>query len=703
MVEFVEIPKEELEVNIKHIVNQETLDIDINYFLENDIILISSGTATGKTRVVGKVAKELTTKYDSNILSIVNLISLSREQITTFLEQSDTDLTDYQLGIKNFDKEDGVICINSLQKILALEDYDYKNKILYIDEVNDLIRALTHNDGLDKVLSMAYTTLIKLIKNCKKIIFSDATIDKNTINLLSARTENKKTILIKNEVKKFNNIKAIKYKDENMFIEKLRDSIKNKKYFLFGCDGCEKITEIYKNLLEEFPEQKNSFILFTSKEMNKITDAKTQFKDRYVFYSPSITTGVSFVLKDVKQSHYIYLTSRPLITPISLYQMSCRTRNLKDLHYYCGNIKPLEMKYKTIDEVQRTYKNLIKVNNRLLGLSVSRTEDDEFKVIDNTFFKLFCYNVYLDEIYATGFIQHYENRLIQDGFILSEVGETKRFEEQNHFKLIYEEIKEEHFDKFKQLYFNIETEEDLDTLKKEYKILNDRTELLNIGTPEEADQYKNLLTNEYQLRYYFNFLNLFKTSEYIRTKEKNRQTETFECKIVSTIYNKISLLEKFEKHYKINRFDFTFDNVDITKQIGEDFKQLYTSLFPKRTSKQFNTKQQLIQVYVNMIKNIGGDIPLITTGKKKQIEGVRTYTYSLNDTTIKTYLTLAKKANMSLSSYNLPFVEKLTGLKPDNKIIHLGDEDNEDDEDYKLNNYIHTLSYKQGVKVKLHK
>ena len=65
-----------------------------------------------------------------------------------------------------------------------------------------MIRALTHNDGLDKVLNLVYTFLIKLIKECKKIIFSDATIDQNTINLLSARKTNNKMILIKNTVQK---------------------------------------------------------------------------------------------------------------------------------------------------------------------------------------------------------------------------------------------------------------------------------------------------------------------------------------------------------------------------------------------------------------------------------------------------------------------------------------------------------------------
>ena len=65
-------------------------------------------------------------------------------------------------------------------------------------ELNNLIETLTHNKTLDSCLNIVYSVLIKLIKKSKKIIFSDATINQNTLNLLSTRTSNNKTILIMN-------------------------------------------------------------------------------------------------------------------------------------------------------------------------------------------------------------------------------------------------------------------------------------------------------------------------------------------------------------------------------------------------------------------------------------------------------------------------------------------------------------------------
>ena len=92
---FVELPQDNFNFEIKTI-SQEKLDIDINDIINNDIILISSGTATGKTTAIGKLSNEIKTKLNSKMLSIVNLISLSRQQITTFREEG-AQLNNYQL------------------------------------------------------------------------------------------------------------------------------------------------------------------------------------------------------------------------------------------------------------------------------------------------------------------------------------------------------------------------------------------------------------------------------------------------------------------------------------------------------------------------------------------------------------------------------------------------------------------------------
>jgi hypothetical protein len=293
-------------------IDENELDISADEFNENDIIIIKSGTASGKTRNTAKISpKWLGDKY--KLLSIVNLRTLADEQLNTF---SKIKILDYRDNLENFNENNGIICLNSLYKLNNIEKdlpkeqaeklkYEASNKILYLDEVNDLIQTLTHSDRLDNILNSLYMYLLYLIKNCHKIIISDATINQNVFNLLSTRKTKNKTLLITNINKKFNGVKMRIQRNENTFIDMLRDDIKNKKYFLFGCDGCNKITKLYSSLIDEFKDQKDDFILITSKTDFEIKSASRQFKGKYVFYSPSITTGVSFHI-DEKQRQYIY-------------------------------------------------------------------------------------------------------------------------------------------------------------------------------------------------------------------------------------------------------------------------------------------------------------------------------------------------------------------------------------------------------------
>ena len=428
---FVELPQEILNVETKEI-NQSELDLDINDFLNNDVMIVSSGTATGKTRNIAKLCKELKIVTDETekcenyrILSIVNLITLATEQKHTFNKISKINLYDYQVDINKLIENDGVICINSLYKLNELNKFNPKETILYIDEVNDLIRALTHNNSMETNLIKVYEMLIYLIKNCKKIILSDATINQNTLNLISRREKNNKTLLIKNTNKKFSGVDAIRYYEEIEFLNQMKECINNKKYFLFGCDSCRKITEIYLLLISENRDIESKFKLITSETSYRPQNASEDFVDNYIFYSPSITTGVSFVYDEI-QTQFIYITNQPKITPISFYQMSCRTRNMEKLIYYCDTPKSREMEFNSLKEVEDKHKISLNCNNKLLGLSRSTNERDESLIIENTFFKIYCYNEYQDSLFWTDFLQHYENILRNNGFELKSIGKPEK-------------------------------------------------------------------------------------------------------------------------------------------------------------------------------------------------------------------------------------------------------------------------------------
>jgi len=717
---FRDLPTETLRFNQSPIpiitVNQEKLDIDIKHFLENDIILIRSGTGTSKTKLMGRLCPQIVGK-DNRLLSIVNLINLSKEQIGTFNKESKTILLDYQTTIDGFNYNNGVICINSLIKLyqvkeengIKVDDYNLSNKILYIDEINDLLETLTHNGSIDPILNQTYNYLIKIIKNCKKIILSDATINQNTINFLSSiDNKNKKIVLIHNEFKKFQGIEAIYHQNKLEFIDELKKHIKDKKHFLFACDLRGEITTIYTNLISEFKEQKDDFILITSETDFQLKDASEQFKDKFIFYSPSIKTGVSYINIDEKQDQFLYISNKRLISPDSFYQMSARTRNMSKLICYYEHMNDIECKFETIKELENKYKNLINTNEKLLNLSKSTNENDEVKIVNNSFFKMWTYTEYKKHIFNTGFITHLKNILSNAGFINIDASERVKLSKQQkgEMKEAYVKYTEDQFQGFLEYKYTEETEKLLEQNKKskeykdfikrkeeidnldddeflnyitkenaKYKILLKRHDMLGLKTRDDAEATKNVLSDEYSLRNYFNVLGLFKTSEYIRSKLESKIEESFKIKTYNNVYNKISLIEKFEKHYKIKRFDFkSFENIDIKNEFSDKNQELYNDLFDS-VKQNFKDKHELILIYLNMLRSVAGGkggIPIIERIKTKikvDNKWKNSCVFRPNIEMITSIINMAKNKNPELKHYNLDLVKALTGIEPSQKIV----------------------------------
>jgi hypothetical protein len=674
----------------KTTIDVDMLDISINDFKENDIIIIKSGTSTGKTRNISKLSSLL--KEDKyKLLSIVNLRTLADEQKKTFSNIGKIDLLDYRDGLEEFNNNDGIICLNSLYKFNKLENdkkYDPTNKILYLDEVNDLIQTLTHTDRLDNVLNSLYSYLIYLIKNCKKIIISDATINQNVINLLSSRKTNNKALLIDNINKKFKGIKLRIQNNENTFIDMLRSDIKNKKYFLFGCDGCNKITKLYNMLINEYDSQKEDFILITGKTDYEIIDASKNFKNKYVFYSPSITTGVSFHI-DEKQRQYIYTTKNPKITPINIMQMACRTRNMNELIMYNSEKTSIKPKYDSLKECKKYYKNLIKTSEKILRMSKSTNEDDETEIIDNTFFKLYCYEEYQREIYYSGYDKHLIDIFKNIGFDIVYEGEIKTLDA-NKIKQIDNEFHIMNDDAFK-TFVSIKCKEGEDenadkTLKSFYNSYNEKANLLGISSREHLEEYKDVLTDDYNLNDYFNTLNLLRPSIYIKNKLNEKYKSSINIKVVDGIFNKITLLEKIENHYNIERFNIDVKKIDMSNGENEKLTELYNSIFSRRTKKSFSTAEEVLKNYISIICNITGYFKIIDSKVNKiknNDKWISKREQIIRKDLLISMVELIKVRNPILKNFDTKLIEKLTGLKPDDKcyIVAGADDDDEYDED----------------------
>ena len=66
-------------------------------------------------------------------------------------------------------------------------DEHFKQFVVYIDECNSFLETLTHSQILTKDIKIVYETLIRIIKNCKKLIVSDHTITEAVFNFFKNR------------------------------------------------------------------------------------------------------------------------------------------------------------------------------------------------------------------------------------------------------------------------------------------------------------------------------------------------------------------------------------------------------------------------------------------------------------------------------------------------------------------------------------
>ena len=128
---------------------------------------------------------------------------------------------------------------------------------------------------------------------------------------------------------------------------------------------------------------------------------------------------------------------------------------------------------------------------------------------------------------------------------------------------------------------------------------------------------------------------------------------------MSNSYTKINLLRIFEKVYNINRLDFEFLNINLINNLTTDEIELITNVF-RSTKTDLSTKENIIKFYINMIKNICGDLKIIISsqkGKKK----IRVY--EINKELLVDLLTLTKLKNPYLKNYNKELIKKFTNIE----------------------------------------
>ena len=627
-------------------------------------ILIKAFCGAGKTSNTAKIFKEYNDKNtakifkeynDKNqnqlkIMTIGNLRTLINQHISTF-EKEGIKLLNYRTSKAN-DLMNGnfSICMNSLYKISSISNDALTNYIVYIDEINSFLKSLTHNEKLNDNIKIVYTTLMRIIKHCKCVIVSDAIISDSVKIFLRNKMKIGKTLFIENTKKRFVGVDAINENDENEFLQKVINQVKNKEYFLFASDNKEKITLFYAKIIGLFPEQKSNCILITADSQFKITDATTQFYQKYVFYSPSIITGVDFTIKD-KQNVYLYFQGNS-INPDDYFQQCCRTRNINKIYYYLQENES-EPRFTDIKDLKTHYKKISNINSLLLNVSTNLNDEDEIVVNDNIYFDTYCFNEFQNNIYATNKKQYFEEILDLNGITYTRTATIK--------KLSYDCVEEmgENVIKMKnelvEEYINSKSDDKFLNIKFEsiFKYIN----TLHLLSDAEIRKYTHFITDSRLIDNYFSTLLLFKTDDYINNILEKETKNIYEIKQFQTTINKIKLISKLEKFYSITRFNLDFSKATFKDKVFKEFDIINEAF--RIEKKQPKNIKELSELYYIMIKNITGiKLNLIKTSRPR-IQGIKTTKYDINNETIDLIFTLTKLNPLAFKNYNTDLLKSL--------------------------------------------
>jgi hypothetical protein len=254
-------------------------------------IIIKSPTGTGKTTIISEEMKKLLEENKKlRFLTITPRETLSEQHLSNFKDLNIKSYKDLKIN-EDIDirlNNNYTICINSLYKLLFdFTDNDLSYLIVYLDEITSLLKYITQSETLINI-KFIFNLFIRLIKNCHKIILTDATINDLSFLLINKYRNIEDTIYINNEFKNQENKNVYLINDEYEFLDKIKDHINNNDYFLYASDSKTIITDHFNN----HNIDDNKFKLFTQESKHKINDEL--FNNKFLYYSPSIQYGVDF-------------------------------------------------------------------------------------------------------------------------------------------------------------------------------------------------------------------------------------------------------------------------------------------------------------------------------------------------------------------------------------------------------------------------
>ena len=583
--------------------------------------IIKSGTATGKTYAVN----EYIHKNDSKIISIVSRITLAQEHQRVFsnwydnedLQKNDEFILYNEVG--NLWSYEGNSVIIQLDSIDRIANWDFSEYIVYIDELNSVFEYLLSSSTLNSKRKIIDLLLIRIIRECKQFIGTDADISDlclkwlnpekhidelpNIIEDFKAQSPNLDFEYIENTHKHYKGVVA----KELFEYQELVDMILKEEAFMVCSDSSTEAHNLRNKLILEDKKYENSTVVIDRLYDNK----KEQNLDKIeqVIFSPKIVYGL-----DSQMRRKVFcLFKGKTISSKSMLQQIARCRNQEGVYYYFMDKRDIikNFEFNNTNEVIDKVKYCdTKINNYMkkqIEYESIHADNMGQESLYNYLITYYLYNIDADK---SNVFYHFRNGLKNIGYELNtEWKITKPIYKLEHNKLLdltKDELEKDFNENFEDEYY-----------QRTLKLI--KLPINNIETLRE--KFKDIFINPNALKQHFNYCNMYFQSSKLDLKIiEDINHKDFKINVYNSDNNKILFIKDLMKEYKCD-YNTLKPRTNISKEKAEEIKKEYLLLFRYRGNELDFTNQDKIPVIINKCINMLVGVSPYNIIKKKVGKG----------------------------------------------------------------------------------
>ena len=529
--------------------------------------------------------------------------------------------------------------IKTTDKIRYSDCGGLSNYILYVDEAHRIIHNLFTNSTIDSQKKNVIQRFYKLIKECKKVIFTDGDYDDLTFQFTSSVKI--PFNYIENTKKSYDGIDVVYLDYDDIMYSKMIELINENKYFTICCNRKTDVNTI-KTYLLQYGVNPEDILVYTSDEGVNVKDANKEWCHKIKIYSPSIVEGVDYTSIS-PEVVFVFVGTDKSINCEQIKQQICRNRNI-EIVYICFNKLDNNKSYDTEEELYLNVNKKRKIFNLENERFYQRLQDFQQEIWDNEqhiftrkdseITKMYIKSIWLD-------LKHKTNMKYTIARLLEGLGFNIKYDMvENYNKL--KEIIDYNKDKDKHIYNNTEI-----------KLWNGDKDNIIIESNNQSHLWNWLNGNTTNIK----FINKVKNRlEYMKLKESIIKGICYYDKdIVKTIANSLK--------------DTDLELVEECEDVNDYYNKYYDKL--KGIIQNVFTNEIVYKRYSTFRKFIKTDETLMSMINKKQAQSLNITNADMDEYKIIVYKELMRKYFPNLNIYRLKYYD----IDYKDKIVNLSKQD----------------------------